>query len=86
MFNEVLKRRYEVLLRQRSHQIAELKKLVMKQEEELAIKEIEILNLQEKLKAPQAKKTQVKRTRQKRTKQVNKIEESKTDESKSTSN
>lgn len=67
MFTEVLKKRYEVLLRQRSNQIAELKKLVLKQEEELAEKEVIIISLQEeikKLSVPPPKKT----TRQKRKK------------------
>ena len=86
MFSEVLKKRYEVLLRQRSQQIAELKKLVLKQEEELAVKEVEILNLKDQVKKmSQPKKTQTKRPRQRKAKVIDSSEES-IDESKSTPN
>ena len=67
MFSEILKKRYEVLLRQRSNQIAELKKLVLKQEEELAEKEVLIISLQEEIKnlsvVPASKKTTRQRKR-----------------------
>ena len=85
MFNEILKKRYEVLLRQRSQRISALQKLVLQQEEELANKEIAILNLEDeikKLKTPSVSTKKKTRQRKQRV-SVENTEETNDDQSNS---
>lgn len=80
----MLKKRYEVLLRQRSQQISALQKLVLEQEEQLANKEITILDLEDEINKLKTPPQTPKKTRQRKTKvSVEKPEESTDDKSNS---